>query len=271
MTQGCRSLQEVLNGPVELNYNSPQAAGLVAWWPTLASRGMNKLRDMSGQGLDGTFNGGLTWAADAGMGAALTFDGSTGYVSVPDATVSPLATPYLTFAAWISIASFAGFGAIANRRTATNLHGWSLQCDNTAGKLAFWVDVGGGNKSNSSAGWSLNTVCHVAITYGGANMCTYRNGVLAATPSAWSGAIVARTSPRFEIGRNIGGITNLFSGSIGAGQVNSVALPPSVIYQMAAPQTRWDLYRPIQRFWAGYTASALLKLHEQYAFTGDCL
>lgn len=62
----------------ELNEESPQAYGLVAWWSPLKSRGTHTLWDISGFGHNAVFPGGAnnpTWVATAETGAVLDYDG----------------------------------------------------------------------------------------------------------------------------------------------------------------------------------------------------
>ena len=64
--------------PFRLNKHSPQARGLVGWWPTLGGGG-NVLRDRSGRGNDGAFPGGTadpTWTRDAERGLVVDYDGA---------------------------------------------------------------------------------------------------------------------------------------------------------------------------------------------------
>ena len=56
-----------------LNTASPQAAGLVTWWPTIGSWGKAALKDFA-RGLDADNVGGSpAWVADGLVGAALDF------------------------------------------------------------------------------------------------------------------------------------------------------------------------------------------------------
>lgn len=66
------------------NIESDQAEGLVAWWPTLASRGATMLQDLAGHGYHGAFKGPgePAWVFDAERGFVLDFDGVDDQVSV---------------------------------------------------------------------------------------------------------------------------------------------------------------------------------------------
>src|SRR5689334_11607471 len=59
----------------------PAPSGLVAWWP-----GDGNLLDIFG-GNNGTAQGGLTSTGTGFVSQAMTFDGTNGYVSIPDSAL----------------------------------------------------------------------------------------------------------------------------------------------------------------------------------------
>jgi len=61
--------------------------------------------DSSGQGNDGTLVNSPVWTTSGAVADALTFDGSTNYVSVPDAATLDFGTADFTLAAWIKPAT----------------------------------------------------------------------------------------------------------------------------------------------------------------------
>jgi len=76
------------NCDFELNTNSPQAQGLVGWWPTLGARGW-VMPDRSGHGMSGTFQNTGTWstpwAVNRTLGWMVDYPASTGdrYIALP--------------------------------------------------------------------------------------------------------------------------------------------------------------------------------------------
>jgi hypothetical protein len=279
MNRGCRSLEEVLAGPVEINRDSPQAAGLVMDYPGFASRGMNKLRDVGGRGLDGVFTATApTWQADGQMGAVLNFAGSSAVDMYSAALANTFNGAEGTFAAWVKVASAAwtdglNHFAIELRVDADN---YVEIAKRTTNNQIRWVHRAGATQKTvsdyavTSTGW-----IHLAMTwsYTANQMRCYlgglQDGATQVGLGVWAGVLAANTTC-LAAGHIVAPSTP-WLGQIGLARLSNIALPPPVIWQMANPPTMWDLYRNVQRFWPGYTASALLKLHEQYAFTGDCL
>ena len=83
--------------PFELNKDSPQAQGLVGWWP-MGPIGGNVLRDFSGRGFDLTLNNMEPddWIQTR-FGPALDFDGTDEFAEVNRAI---LETEPLTMCCW---------------------------------------------------------------------------------------------------------------------------------------------------------------------------
>ena len=71
----------------------PAPAGLIGWWP-----GDGGANDIAGTN-NGTLEGGATAATPGIVGTAFLFDGTNGYLSIPD---SPVLHPTnLTIEAWV--------------------------------------------------------------------------------------------------------------------------------------------------------------------------
>jgi hypothetical protein len=265
MNRGCRSLEEVLAGPVEINRDSPQATGLVVDYPGFASRGMNKLRDLGGRGLDGSFVGSPVWVASSKLGAALSLNGTSDYVSVPDSS-SLEGFSQMTVWAWIYPTAVVGSGLIASKPVfaegAVIVDPYQLWTISRITNTVSWgVSTGGAGSRKlvtSAATIQANQVYHVCGTYDGQTLRVYINGVVdvnttATTLTVGTNAITARIGALVGSGVNFYG----FTGQIGACGVNGIALSPSVICQMAQRDTMWDLYRPVARFWPGVTLGSV--------------
>ena len=122
--------------PFRLNKNSPQAKGLVGWWPTLGQGG-DVLKDYSGYGQVGNFAAGAaspTWKTLPGVGRVLDYDGGD-YVDV-------IGMPrlYLPFATslWFQVSqlpSVAGDEYTLWRYAipAHNTARWQMRIEDTAG------------------------------------------------------------------------------------------------------------------------------------------
>jgi len=236
----------------EINPKSPQAAGIVADWPMFASRGMNKLRDLGGRGLDGTFNGGLTWAADAQMGAALTFDGSTGYVAISP----PSLTGEMSISCRFNSTTVATSKCMIGDADVTGgTYQYLLLLNHVATYLTLRWSSGGTYTLTGNKVLAANTWYHVLATRVG-------------TTGAWTGTIYVNgvqdnqsattINPPAQQGVSIGR-RGLYSGYYWSGMLADVRLynfgvPAPIAWQMYSQP--WDLYRPVARWWVGFTAGA---------------
>ncbi len=236
------TLQDLMSGvDFELNTNSPQAAGLVAWWPMLASRGMGKLRDMGGRGLDGTLGTGTNspaWSGDGVVGTALSFDGGD-YVNI---AITSAAQSY-TFIFWMK--SSAAAGTVQYLIDFQSGRFVIAHQSSSSGKLGYYD----GNDWRVLQSAPIDGLWHhLAFVFNSvtATGMAYIDGV-AGTSAVYSAANLGGTA---RIGNKYNGTGNGFNGSLGDGRIYLGVLPPSIIYQMYDPATRWDLYAPIRRWWA---------------------
>ncbi len=244
-----------LEVPFELNYNSPQAAGLVAWWPMIASRGMGKLRDMGGRGLDGTFNGGLTWAADGQMGVALKFDGSSGYIDAGGAPCLAWGTGDFTVSGWINT-STSGFAWLAEKGDDVLTASWRLYLRSSAPYVRF--SVGTTNTSVGPTDYRDGKWHHLAGVRSGDNALVYVDGALIQTITGVAAVnVTSALNLLLGVQYSTGVKANYLNGAICQVVARNIAASPSIIWQMYDPATRWELYRPIRRFWPAFVGGAV--------------
>jgi N-acetylneuraminic acid mutarotase len=183
-------------------------AGAVSAW-----RGEGNALDSVG-GHNGTLQGGVTFAPGE-VGQAFQFNGTSGYVRVPDAPSLDLASA-VTLEAWINpTALTAGtFGTIIAKSTfpVRNYGLWV----NSAGGLHLSYVNGGGNVSFSTAPGLIRVgvFTHVAgvIDTAGGVMQIYVNGQLVAS-QATAGPLAPNTLP-LTIGASDAGPNNFFNGLI---------------------------------------------------------
>src|SRR5262249_52989639 len=97
---GVTSLTPVLGADC---FSAP--AGLVGWWP-----GDGNARDIAGTN-NGVLQGGATASAPGVAGTAFRFDGTNGYVQIPDAAA--LRPTNLTVEAWVQFSSLNSAGTSA--------------------------------------------------------------------------------------------------------------------------------------------------------------
>ena len=255
------TLEYLLSGaPWELNHNSPQAAGLVADWLMLASRGQNVLRDLA-RGYNGTFKGAgePAWRTDGQLGAALDFDGTDDYVGVPsNAALSP--TGGFMFSAWL----YPHTSGVTKPNQAIVAKGTA------DGNRSFLFMIGSGNKmilyitpDGTQANRCYREVTSTLVTQnvwqlwqawfttGSApRLHIALNGVeLETTLTATEAASVYASTDVFTLGYKVF-TTNYFDGYMADPRFYVPAPPAAVRWQMWDPATRWDLYRPLRQFWA---------------------
>ena len=147
--------------------------------------------DASGRGNTGTING-AAWTPEGRFGAALSFNGTDNVVLIPSSASLNLSAA-MTLEAWV--------------RPSANQTDWRaiVQKDVDAYYLYASSDdplfpYGGGNIGGVDNGVGSNTAiavgawAHVAMTYDGAQLRIWVNGVEAAAPRAKSGAIETNTN-----------------------------------------------------------------------------
>lgn len=151
----------------------PDTGGPVGYWKFDENTG-TIAADSSGNGNSGTLTAGAAWSLGH-SGAAVTFDGSSGYIQI-GARPSLALTSSATFAAWIYPTGSAN-GIIINKegeyeiaRFSDGTIQWAIANSNPGWA---WINTGGVAPVNQ---WT-----HVAITYDGGVVKTYINGTLVQT------------------------------------------------------------------------------------------
>ena len=148
--------------------------------------------DSSGQGNTGTLTGGAAWQPAGEIAGAIAFDGTTGYVNVPDAT-SLDNTSALTVAFWFKSNSLAATQGLVSKRdgiTTNNAYTTFLQTD---GHINVDLDTNN-DRFISNTVFSTGTWYHVAVVFDGAQPAAQRaklyvNGALDITASETSASI----------------------------------------------------------------------------------
>ncbi len=134
--------------------------------------------DSSGNNNTGTLLSGASWTTAGKYGNAISFNGSTGYVSVPDSNSLHIGATG-TMEAWVNLSATSRWHGIiakgnANSNATTN---YSIEINSGDG-----VECGVGNGStativDSTATLTAGTFYHVACTWDGTNVTIYINGV----------------------------------------------------------------------------------------------
>jgi PKD repeat protein len=174
----------------------------------------------------GTAVGGVTSTAGALVGdanAARSFDGSTGYLSVPSATsLNP--TGDLTVEAWAK-ANVVHGGVVVQKGGASGYSVWQYRLSMTSGgQWRGTVFVGGTAYAvTAPASAALGAWTHLVLTRSAGTLSLNVNGALAAT--ATSTGTLNTTSSILGIGRSGESATSWFNGSIDEVAVYGQALP----------------------------------------------
>ena len=204
-------------------------AGLVAAYAFDENSG-TAIGDSSGKGNNGT-TASTTWAVGK-FGSALSFNGSSSWVTIPDSPSLDLARS-LTLEAWVKPTTVSGWRSVAMKeRTGGILY--SLYAGESGNRPLGQVDNGAEQNATGTTSLPTNTWSHLAVAWDGATLRLYVGGALVAS-KAVAGSLAASTAP-FRIGGN-GIWGEYFSGAIDEVRVYDHALTPSEI------QT--DMSRPI--------------------------
>ena len=145
----------------------------------------------------------ISMAVSKWGGAALAFDGTLDYLSVPDSQNFNFGSGDFTIELW---ANWISFGAdkkyVLKAASATSY--WQFRHDSTTG-IAFTYNTGASQiavaQQGNNTGWNTGTWYHVALVRYGNTVTIYRDGVAVASGSL-TGAL---TNPAANL--NIGGVS----------------------------------------------------------------
>jgi Concanavalin A-like lectin/glucanases superfamily len=152
-----------------------------------------QVSDASGQGNVGTISG-ATWTSSGKFGSALSFDGSTSWVTIADAPSLDLRSA-LTIEAWVNPSSSAGWQSVVLKETSNGL-AYALYAENNAQHPSGYVHTNGDMAVNGTTALPLNTWTHLALTYDGATLRMFTNGVQVGSASAPGAAVTSSQALR---------------------------------------------------------------------------
>lgn len=164
------------------------------------------------------------WLDTAKYGRSAQFDGVDDVIIIPDNAA--LDVTRITVSAWVRPRTIVGVDVVLVKEAAYFLN------LNSSGVVEGGVIIGGVTKSASSAGSSTpaDVWTHVAMTYDGANVQIYINGVASGGASPATGDIDA-TVGQVYIGRNVGAGDH-FIGFIDDVRIYSKALSAASILEL---------------------------------------
>ena len=156
-----------------------------------------QVTDASGQGNTGTISS-ATWAPAGRFGAALSFNGTSSWVTVADAASVRLTTG-MTIEAWVNPASSTGWRSVVLKETGGGL-AYALYAANNASLPAGYIHTSTDVGLNGTTATPLNSWTHLAFTYDGAAMRMFVNGAQVSTRAVTGSVSVA--SGALRIGGN---------------------------------------------------------------------
>jgi hypothetical protein len=216
---------------VNVSNTSSAPAGLVAAYNFNEGAGV-QTKDASGQSNTGTLSN-ATWSASGKYGAALSFNGTSAWVTIADAASLHLTTG-MTLEAWVRPTSGSGWRTAILKQSPGGL-AWSLYTANNGSRPVGYAHIDSDVPVTGTAAVALNTWTHLALTFDGAALRLYVNGTLVSTTNR-NGAMATSTSALRIGGNSVWG--EYFKGLIDEVRIYNRAL--------AASEIQIDMATPIQ-------------------------
>ena len=180
--------------------------------------------DLSGRGNTGTISG-ATWSTSGRFGNALSFNGTSSWVTVNDASSLDLTTG-MTIEAWVNPTVLSGWRQVILKE-ATTVLAYGIYAHNNAPHPAAAIQVAGLDREVAGiTALPLNSWTHLAATYDGAMLRLYVNGTQVQT-LAVTGSLLTSAGPLRIGGNAIWG--EYFSGLIDEVRVHNRALTQTEI------------------------------------------
>ena len=172
----------------------------------------------------------VTYGATGKIAGAISFNGTSSYIQIPNSTSLGNLNHHITVAAWIN-PSVASDKCIANKRYGTGVNGFEFRTY-SGGCLRFSFGDGTSyyDYNSDASAYTTGTWQHVAAVYNGKNVKFYVNGVLKGVRAA-TGRIATNTYPLF-IGKYQTS-AYYFSGSMDDVRVYNRSLTPYEIREAA--------------------------------------
>ncbi len=171
--------------------------GLIAAYGFSEGTGVSTA-DASGRGHTGSLSG-AAWTSQGQFGGALSFNGTNARVSVADAPDLDFTTG-MTIEAWVHPTALSGYRTVVLKERPKGL-AYALYAHDEAPRPAGYLNTGSADLSAiGSSALPLNAWSHLAMTYDGAALRLYVNGVQVGT-RAVSGSILSTTG-LLQIGGN---------------------------------------------------------------------
>ena len=246
------------NVPFTMNRQSPQARGLIGWWPTVRCGG-NTLFDYSnGANVGQDIPSGVSRVRDSALGMGLNFDGASRFST--DTKFDQLTgATQATFALWIRPGSVTGEQAFFSQWGGTNRFLFEMFTDEI--RLAI-INGGFLLHQTTTFNLSIGETYHIAVVWhGNGKSVMYRNGgdvVFTTSAVIALPSIVASSIPLWfgDAGQN----NKRYTGALWDCRVYNRALSASEVFALYDPATRWELYAPVMPRLVGFAGGVTIPL-----------
>lgn len=240
--------------PFAINSNSPQANGLVSWWPWLASRGA-VWRDLKGI-VNLAPTGSPTQRPADTMGWCTSLVGTssqrwTGTSTQLDAVIA--GNQQWTAVVWVRQASATSNKWLLSKYNLSTFRGIDFRVDPS--NLYLQITDTGGTVRQPVLPWTLATGAWTLVSCGmRANQQVFiKANTKASVVADLSSYTFAANTDAFTVG----GVTNFFTGDVAEVRIYNRGLSDAELNAMYIPETRWDLYRqPRRYYYAPHVAAA---------------
>lgn len=127
---------------------------------------------------DGTFIGGVKWEPSGKFGSAVSFDGASGHIEIPDPD-NRLTPKNITLMSWVKLENISGLRSILEQYDwagALGTHAFRMD----GAQVQLWVIWGAAGENVEGGAVKAGEWTHVAGSYDGETIRTYINGKIAA-------------------------------------------------------------------------------------------
>lgn len=232
-----------------MNLASPQAVGLVGWFPFEDLT----YRDSTNKSGWPTPTGNPTVVAHPVVGPALALQGNTQGLEIPAGHSFPTGSAARTIALWVYASSLANYlflldyGLVLSaQRCVPLILGTASPYIGVQGGLAY--EINGATAYTTGVAVSAGAWTHLAFVQAGTDLASvsfYVNGIVQASAVNVGGTLNTSTGTGVRIGSTYQDANFYFDGFMADLRVYAYGLSAAQVWNLWAPQTRWELYQEV--------------------------